>query len=174
MPSKKNGAGSSAEGEKCAKMQRLSQVLSKAVDVSVESVGKDDLNKCFGEIASKIGGNLEGSFVKVLGRAQNLIEMRYNEICEAKKLNAHLGKLEKEVAGPGDDTLISSDDILSSTVIDVQRMEAIQLKEAITRMEAEIIAFNKRISKSKSEIQSQIDALAQEHDKYSEAANHMK
>ena len=51
MPSKKNGAGSSAEGEKCAKMQRLSQVLSKAVDVSVESVGKDDLNKCFGEIA---------------------------------------------------------------------------------------------------------------------------
>ena len=120
-------------------MERLSAVLSKAIDVSAESLGKDDLRECFGEdVYNKMRDTVDGSFMTLLAKAQQLIQTRFEELSEQRNLNTKLAELEKAKVSVGDrvstDIVTPDDDVLSATVIEVQKMEADKLKSAMDKM----------------------------------------
>ena len=111
----------------CAKLKRLSMILTKAIDTSIQSIGTSEVNYCFGaELSSKYSNRLEGAVIKALGRTQHLIEDRFGQMIESMDLNKKLSKLEKAKVLESDSTTISPDDILSSTLLDIQIVETNQ------------------------------------------------
>jgi hypothetical protein len=153
-------------------MDRLTAVLSKAVDVSVESITKETVKECFGaDLYAKLGGNIEGSFSTLLGKTQKLIDTRFNELSEQRDLNSRLTDLEntKPEAVATTETA-GDDDILSATVMDIQKMEAEHMKTAIAKMESDMEGYGKKLAALRAQLGDQKGALMLEHDKFRAAA----
>ena len=138
-------------------------VLNKAVDVSVQAMNKDEITTCFGEeLADTYGNKLEGALVKALGRTQHLIETRFKELIDEFDLEKKLDILENTKAIPSDLTTLSSDDILSNTILDIQKIEAESIKDAIESVENDIGSKQNIIENYKSQIDDQLKVLSQE------------
>ena len=165
-------APSSVSGGTCAKMDRLSMVLSKAVDVSTESISKADVKECFGDLYGKLGSSIESNFMTLLVKTRKLIDSRFHELAEQRSLNARLAVL--ETTKPALEVLETSageDDILGSTVMDIQKMEAEQLKVAIAKMESDMDGYRKKMATLQTQLKDQKAALGSEHDKFQAAAD---
>ena len=62
-------------GKKCQKLQRLSAVFMKAVDVSISAIKKEDLIECFGHLTERHGNLIEKSLVAELGKSRDILEV---------------------------------------------------------------------------------------------------
>jgi hypothetical protein len=175
MPKKKNegtpSKGKDGSEERCAKMARLSMVLGKAVDSSVESLGPGDLEDCLGDVFSRVGDGAMNAFRSLLGRTQQLIDTRFHELSEQRDLNGKLSVLEKTKAPvpQKSPTAANKDDILSQMVIDVQNMEAEVLRATIEKMDKDIENLVKKATSLRSQLDDNKAALIQEHSKFKEA-----
>jgi len=147
-------------------------VLSKAVDVSVNSVKKEDIKECFGALYAKLGSSVDGNVMTLLGKTQQLIDTRFQELAEQRDLNNRLAALEnikapKEVKTGGSNDM--EDDILSATVIEVQKIEAENLKEAIAKMETDMEAYAKKMTALQAQLSDQKAAVVAEQGKFKSA-----
>ena len=70
--------------------------------------------------------------------------------------------LENTKAIPSDLTTLSSDDILSNTILDIQKIEAESIKDAIESVENDIGSKQNIIENYKSQIDDQLKVLSQE------------
>ena len=68
-------SSSSSSSKKCQKFHRLSTVFLKALDVSISSIRKEDVNECFGYLAGKYGNLIEKALVNELGKSRNSLEV---------------------------------------------------------------------------------------------------
>ena len=174
MPKSKREDDNSSSSS-CAKLKRLSIVLTKAIDASIQSIGTSEVNACFGEnLSSKYSNRLEGAVVKALGRTQHLIENRFQEMIESMDLNKKLSNLEKAKVLESDVTTISPDDVLSSTILDIQNLEAGNIRNAIDDIEKDIFLKKTKIDTFKSQIEDQLTALQDENDKIQLTADKFK
>ncbi len=64
----------------CAKMQRLSSVFSKALDVALASVDKDTLNNCFEGYSKSHGSIIETALMNQLEKSRVSIEVHIYHI----------------------------------------------------------------------------------------------
>ena len=71
------GASSSAadSGTKNQKLQRLNTVFLKAMDVSISSIGREEVKECFGDLAEKSGNIVEKYLINELERTRNNLEV---------------------------------------------------------------------------------------------------
>lgn len=68
-------ASANAAG-KNQKMQRLTAVFLKAMDVSISSIGREEVRQCFGTLAEKNGNIVEKCLINELERTRNALEVR--------------------------------------------------------------------------------------------------
>ena len=82
--------------------------------------------------------------------------------------------LEKAKVLESDVTTISPDDVLSSTILDIQNLEAGNIRNAIDDIEKDIFLKKTKIDTFKSQIEDQLTALQDENDKIQLTADKFK
>ena len=63
---------------KSEKYDKLSQVFMKALDSSLDSIRKEDINECFGDIAEKYGNNIESALMNEFEKSRTSLEVNLN------------------------------------------------------------------------------------------------
>ena len=172
----------------CPKMQRLSQAFSKALDVSVGSLTKDDINNFFGSLTDKYGNMIQSATINELERTRRVLESKFVDMCDNKDLNNKLLVLENHLSekkastqstsspssssksrenSQGDGYEVSS---LLDAVLEVKSHEAKCIAEAIESLQEKIDELTQRADSTKSQALEQIEALAQENNKIANAS----
>jgi hypothetical protein len=70
------GAPIASATGKNQKMQRLTAVFLKAMDVSISSIGREEMKQCFGTLAEKNGNIVEKCLINELERTRNTLEVQ--------------------------------------------------------------------------------------------------
>ena len=159
---------------KSTKTGRLATVFSKAIDVSADSFTESELNHCFNDLTPALSNAVWGSLVKVLGRSRNMMELRFNDLCEQWNIDELLTRLDEEVFPNGSKGEDSRDGIVESTIHAIRCREKDDLSAAISRMETDINTLSRKSSLVKSQIQEQIAALSMEQDRLAVAVAQYK
>eukprot|EP00981_Chlorochromonas_danica_P007235 scaffold1618_cov158-Ochromonas_danica.AAC.19 len=68
------------------KFERLQSAFLKALDASINSMGEDELQECFGELKTQLGGNLQMAFVNMISRSEKKIENEFRRISARYKV----------------------------------------------------------------------------------------
>ena len=74
-----------------AKLAQLNAVYSKAVDVTLGSVGPNDIEKVFGDIKGDFGASMSGALVQTLGRTRDRLEVNQLTMFSCTPSNVSLG-----------------------------------------------------------------------------------
>jgi hypothetical protein len=61
--------------EATLKVNQLQLVFSKAMDVTFESLGPNDIKNCFGELRNEFGNSLDGKLVQQLALSKNRLQV---------------------------------------------------------------------------------------------------
>lgn len=64
-----------AAEEANGKVNQLQLVFSKAMDVTFESLGPNDITSCFGELRNELGNSLDGKLVQQLALSKNRLQV---------------------------------------------------------------------------------------------------
>jgi len=147
--------------------ERLNIVFNKALDVSMNSIGEDILDECFGDIKSKykLGNDMNKSFINICGETFTSIDGTYKDICIKKQVEEKLKILETT---PINDI---ENEPLNGIIIDLKKLEIDNLNAAINHITGEINQLKDTIEKIKTNIKGEIAGAVEENHKLALAAS---
>ena len=128
-------AGVFAVAESCGRQQMLDKVFRKALSVSINSVGENDLDECFGDLRKPpFGATFQKVFINMIGRCEAGMDSTYTDLCIRHDMDDKLRALENAPPAPRLD--LSSPDPLAATLLELKRLEADELRAAIKHVSA--------------------------------------
>jgi len=141
--------------------ERLNMVFNKALDVSMNSIGEDILDECFGDIKSKykLGNDMNKSFINMCGETHSSIGAAYKDICNKKQMEEKLKILETT---PINNIENESKDALNGVIIDLKKVEMDNIIAAINHIEGEISQLKDTAEKLKTNMKGEIAAASEE------------
>jgi len=150
--------------------ERLNIVFNKALDVSMNSIGEDILDECFGDIKSKykLGNDMNKSFINMCGETHSSIGAAYKDICNKKQMDEKLKILETT---PINNIENESKDALNGVIIDLKKVEMDNIIAAINHIEGEISQLKDTAEKLKTNMKGEIAAASEEGHKLALAAS---
>lgn len=141
--------------------ERLNMVFNKALDVSMNSLGEDMLDECFGDIRLKykLGNDINKIFVNMSAKVQTSIDATYKDICSRKHIDEKLKILETT---PINNSENESKDALNGVIFDLKKIEIDNLIAAINHIEGEINQLKDTAEKLKTNMKGEIAAASEE------------
>ena len=141
--------------------ERLNIVFNKALDVSMNSIGEDILDECFGDIKSKykLGNDMNKSFINMCGETHSSIGAAYKDICNKKQMEEKLKILETT---PINNIENESKDALNGVIIDLKKVEMDNIIAAINHIEGEMSQLKDTAEKLKTNMKGEIAAASEE------------
>lgn len=163
------------------KLERLKEVFLKALDVSVNSIGEQDLEECFGDIKLKLGGNLQRVFVNMISKAERQMEEGFEELIEKHNIKQLLEETSAPTAASSatPETIHDgemqrgpaiSDDGMQDMLNKVKKAEIADLQNAIKTLEAEIKKSKDMGGRLRTQMINEVEALNEENLKIKNAA----
>ena len=115
----------------CGRTVLLDKVFHKALEVSVKALGEEELVEAFGELKGVYGSQIDKLFHNMITKTQGNMEASYRDVCIRFDVDEGLRKLEKAPPVLSAAALLSTEDPLASTVAELRRVEAENLRAAI-------------------------------------------
>lgn len=141
------------------RVDQLKLVYSKAMDVTFESLGPDDIKRCFGDLRKSFGSSLDGKLVQQLALSKNRLQGQFDELCEEYDLTKNISTHSKE------ESLRSLEDIIESTALELSEIEGTQMERLILHLEKENKMLEERCFAASKRIDEQIAAVKEEENK---------
>lgn len=160
------------------KLGRLNEAFLKALDVSVNSIGEQDLEECFGDIKSKLGGNLQRVFVNMISKAERHMENGFGELVQKHHVKELIEEMNARPAVFSTNTA-NNHDASQQEVFDggmeemirrVKKAEIADLQNAIKTLETEIKKSKDMGGRLRTQMINEVEALNEENLKIKNAA----
>ena len=142
--------------------QRFDMVLTRALEVSGNSLDEDDLSECFGSIKTQFGPQMQRLFVNMITKVDSNIETQYKDICIRRDLDERLsalGKLKSNEARIVDSSVKNA---VRSAVDEIKLSEIESLNAANKALENDLKALKSRAGRLKASVENEMNALAKE------------
>mmetsp|Transcript_10052 Transcript_10052/g.15216 ORF Transcript_10052/g.15216 Transcript_10052/m.15216 type:complete len:166 (+) Transcript_10052:74-571(+) len=152
-----------------AKLAQLNAVYSKAVDVTLGSVGPNDIEKVFGDIKGDFGASMSGALVQTLGRTRDRLESKYNDLIESYGIASHLQQ-ESASAGQKESAIVAP---VESTVRELAELEEEHIKQLIEKLERDNTELYQKKEYFLHQLEEQLAAVRAEESQLRMAANQM-
>lgn len=150
--------------------QKLQNAFLKALDVSINSIGESDLQDCFGDLKNQFGGNLQMAFVNMISKTEKKIENRFQDISEKHNVERYL---QSSSIAPEGSAEVSD---ITKTALDTQKAirkaEIEEMNHAIHILDAEIKRSNDGVSRLRTQLYNEIEALNEQSMKLERVTEH--
>lgn len=146
------------------RFERLQSAFLKALDASINSMGEDELQECFGELKTQLGGNLQMAFVNMISRSEKKVENEFRRISARYKVADILTSScsSSSSAAKQIETQHSSEGAASQWVevqMAIKHAEVEELDRQIVLLETETKRAADLVSRLKTQLYNEIEAL---------------
>ena len=128
MAGRKAAAAAAPEASRVAVLEK---VFNKALDVSEKALTDEALVDAFGDLKLVYGNQLDRLFRNMIDKTQKNMVASYRDICIRNEIDEGLRNLENAPPVMSAAALLSTEDPLASTLAELRRVEADNLRAAI-------------------------------------------
>ena len=137
-------------------------VLTRALDVSGNSLDEEDLTECFGSIKTQFGPQMQRLFSNMITKVDSNIETQYKDICIRRDLEERLNALSKLKSNEARIVDPSVKNAVESAVDEIKVLETESLIAANKVLEADLKQLTSRAGRLKASVENEINALRKE------------
>ncbi len=142
--------------------QRLDMVLTRALEVSGNSLDEEDLAECFGSIKTQFGPQMQRLFSNMMTKVDSNIETQYKDICIRRDLDERLTALSKLKSNEARIVDSSVKNAVDSAVDEIKTLETESLNAANKTLEADLKQLASRAGRLKASVENEMNALSKE------------
>lgn len=142
--------------------QRLDMVLTRALEVSGNSLDEEDLAECFGSIKTQFGPQMQRLFSNMMTKVDSNIETQYKDICIRRDLDERLTALSKLKSNEARIVDSSVKNAVDSAVDEIKTLETESLNAANKTLEADLKQLTSRAGRLKASVENEMNALSKE------------
>mmetsp|Transcript_22293 Transcript_22293/g.37295 ORF Transcript_22293/g.37295 Transcript_22293/m.37295 type:complete len:175 (-) Transcript_22293:117-641(-) len=153
--------------------EQLHKVHSKAISESLNEVDQSQVNECFTNIQSQLGGTsgIRNVFQSIVSKSEERMAENFTKLCELKKIEDCLRHaVNPDGVSEMDINMDTVDGPMKEMILSTKTMEKEQLKTAIRQLDGEVKRTKENLNKLKADIQKEIALAGEECQKMSQAA----
>lgn len=153
-------------------------MFDKALDVSINGIGEQELNECCGGIKGQLGSNIQRVFINVISQSQRKMDESFKNICELNQLEEVL-RNSMNAGNPSVSATPNTEDNYSiegvegpwnALMLEERQKEKERITIAIQQLDSDVRRTKDLLHKLKSQVQNEIAAATEECQKMSLAA----